>query len=309
MIVSKTLFAVVAALLAAMTARLVNDELLINATHCRETAELFRIQKGMRAVYHSEMGHYLLSRGFEVERGTNHSVEIKGYSKEYLEAESPRSRQIKEGVEEWEKKTGRIADREVRQRIAHEVRNEKAPLPPEQQVAAWHRNAERFQNQPDAVMEAARRRPIASFREERTLGKTREAVDHAVATLSEREAVFEHWKLVEIALDHNLTTSVTRVEAEIARRQQRGELIAVGHVRPDAPLHRFTTPEMIGVEKEVIERVLAGQNQPHATAPIREAHLARFPDLNADQQRVFREALLSHDQVFAIQGKPGTEIG
>jgi hypothetical protein len=38
MIVSKTLFAVVAALLAAMTARLVNDELLINATHCREAA-------------------------------------------------------------------------------------------------------------------------------------------------------------------------------------------------------------------------------------------------------------------------------
>jgi hypothetical protein len=38
MIVSKTLFAVVAALLAAMTARLVNDELIINATHCREAA-------------------------------------------------------------------------------------------------------------------------------------------------------------------------------------------------------------------------------------------------------------------------------
>ena len=50
MIISKTLFAVVAALLAATTARLVNDELIINATHCRDAAawtlppqKLFRI--------------------------------------------------------------------------------------------------------------------------------------------------------------------------------------------------------------------------------------------------------------------------
>jgi hypothetical protein len=156
------------------------------------------------------------------------------------------------------------------------------------------------------VLEAAALRPVASFSEERVLGKTREAVEHAIATLSEREAVFEHWKLVEIALDHNLTTGVARIEAEITKRQQRGELIAVGHVRPAAPLHRFTTPEMIGVEKEVIGQVLAGQNQPHVTVPIRDAHLARFPDLNDDQQRVFREALLSHDRVFGIQGKPGT---
>jgi ATP-dependent exoDNAse (exonuclease V) alpha subunit len=80
----------------------------------------------------------------------------------------------------------------------------------------------------------------------------------------------------------------------------------VGHVRPNAPLHRFTTPEMLAIEREVIERVLAAQNQPEVTAPIREHDLRRYPELNPDQIGLLREALLSHDKVFGIQGKPGT---
>ncbi|MBV8828532.1 MAG: relaxase domain-containing protein [Acidobacteriaceae bacterium] len=271
-----------------------------------QTAELFRIQKGMRAVYHSEMGHYLLSRGFEIERGKNHSVEIKGYSKEYLEAESPRSRQIREAVDKWERENGRKVDREIRQQLAHEIRDEKAQLAPERQHDAWRANAERFGNEPDRMIQQAARQHERTFSEHEIQRKTEAAVSHAIASLSEREAVFEHWKVVELALDHNLTTNLDRVEAEIKSRQQRGELIRVDHVRPNAPLHRFTTPEMLAIEREVIERVLTAQNQPEMTAPILEQHLRRYPELNTDQIGVLREALLSHDQVFGIQGKPGT---
>ncbi|MBV8832040.1 MAG: relaxase domain-containing protein [Acidobacteriaceae bacterium] len=137
-----------------------------------QTAELFRIQKGMRAVYHSEMGHYLLSRGFEVERGKNHSVEIKGYSKEYLEAESPRSRQIQEAVDKWERENGRRADREIRQQIAHEIRDEKAQLPPEHQHAAWRANAERFGNEPDRIIQQAALQQERTFSEHEIQRKT-----------------------------------------------------------------------------------------------------------------------------------------
>lgn len=242
----------------------------------------------------------------EVERGKNHSVEIKGYSKEYLEAESPRSRQIQEAVDKWERENGRRADREIRQQIAHEIRDEKAQLPPEHQQAAWRANAERFGNEPDRIIQQAALQQERTFSEHEFQRKTEAAVSHAIASLSEREAVFEHWKVVELALDHNLTTGLDRVEAEIKARQQRGELIAVDHVRPNAPLHRFTTPEMLAIEREVIERVLAAQNQPEVTAPIREHHLRRYPELNTDQIGVLRDALLSHDQVFGIQGKPGT---
>ncbi|MDQ2841453.1 MAG: AAA family ATPase, partial [Acidobacteriota bacterium] len=289
-----------------------------------QTAELFRIQKGMRAVYHSEMGRYAKSRGYEVERGTNRSVEIKGYSQEYLDAESPRSRQIKQAVEEWERKHGRTADRDIRQQIAHEIRDEKKQIPPEQQHAAWHEHAERFGNQPEQIINQAKQREHAqqrTFTEHEVQMKTGAAVSHAIASLSEREAVFEHWKVVELALDHNLTTDVDHVEAEIKRRQERGELIAVDHVRPDAPLHRFTTPEMIATEREVIERVLTGQNQQHPTLTLREAHLDRYrkppeptrreqnqqyKQLTPAQLAVVREALQSNDQVIGIQGKPGT---
>jgi conjugative relaxase-like TrwC/TraI family protein len=270
-----------------------------------QTSELFRIQKAMQAIAHSEIGQYLVSRGFEVERGKGHAVEIKGYSQEYLEAESPRSKQIKEALAEWERKTGRKPDTETYKQLVKQIREDKQQLPAYEQLAAWQAKAEQYGNQHQQVIHDASLRQHRGFTEPEIQAKTETAVSHAIASLSERNAVFDHYQLVQIALNHNLATNVDRIEAEISRRQRNGDLIAVDHVRPNAPLHRFTTSEMIRMEREVIERVLAGQNQEYATAPIRQADIRRYPNLNLDQQQALKQALLSHDQVFGIQGKPG----
>ena len=42
----------------------------------------------------------LKALGYEIEQGKNGAPEIKGYTKEYLEANSPRSQQIKEHLAE-----------------------------------------------------------------------------------------------------------------------------------------------------------------------------------------------------------------
>jgi conjugative relaxase-like TrwC/TraI family protein len=48
------------------------------------------------AVYRSELAHRLKDLGYEIERGESSQPEIKGYSKEYLKASSPRRQQIEE---------------------------------------------------------------------------------------------------------------------------------------------------------------------------------------------------------------------
>jgi conjugative relaxase-like TrwC/TraI family protein len=47
-------------------------------------------------VYRSELAHRLKELGYKIERGESSQPEIKGYSREYLEASSPRRQQIQE---------------------------------------------------------------------------------------------------------------------------------------------------------------------------------------------------------------------
>jgi conjugative relaxase-like TrwC/TraI family protein len=56
---------------------------------------LFQSQQYATSVYRSELAKRLQQLGYEVERGQHGQPEIKGYSREYLEASSPRRAQIK----------------------------------------------------------------------------------------------------------------------------------------------------------------------------------------------------------------------
>ena len=47
-----------------------------------------------------ELAWRLQSLGYEIEQGKNGAPEIRGYTKEYLEASSPRSQQIREHMAE-----------------------------------------------------------------------------------------------------------------------------------------------------------------------------------------------------------------
>jgi conjugative relaxase-like TrwC/TraI family protein len=58
--------------------------------------EMFVSQRCVTAVYRSELALRLERLGYEVERGKHGQPEIKGYTKEYLEASSPRREQIKD---------------------------------------------------------------------------------------------------------------------------------------------------------------------------------------------------------------------
>ena len=65
-------------------------------TRALQPQELYKTQQYATAVYRSELAAQLQGMGYEIERGEHGQPEIKGYSREYLEASSPRRQQIKE---------------------------------------------------------------------------------------------------------------------------------------------------------------------------------------------------------------------
>ncbi len=56
--------------------------------------ELYKTQPYATAVYRSELARRLTALGYEIERGESGQPEIRGYTREYLEASSPRRQQI-----------------------------------------------------------------------------------------------------------------------------------------------------------------------------------------------------------------------
>jgi hypothetical protein len=154
---------------------------------------LFDSQNFATAVYQAELTHRLTRLGYEIEPGRSGAPEIKGYSQEYLDASSPRSRQIREQLE----KTG-YSSPEAAQIAAHSTRDRKQPLTAEEVLSAHRDMAASFGDQPQQVIAAARVRAIEQQAELTTSAK--EAVTFARDKIFEREAVADERMILPAAL-------------------------------------------------------------------------------------------------------------
>src|ERR1700680_4056743 len=114
---------------------------------------LYKTQQYATAVYRSEIAHRLKELGYEIERGESSQPEIKGYSKEYLEASSPRRQQIEEHLAKENQRGAGAA-----QVAAHQTREGKLGLSHEEMQERHKVTAEQFDNQPERVVETARER-------------------------------------------------------------------------------------------------------------------------------------------------------
>ncbi|HJT69779.1 MAG TPA: MobF family relaxase [Terriglobales bacterium] len=264
--------------------------------------EFFRAQAMATAIYQSELGNNLRKLGYEVVRGRNDAPDIAGYSPEYLVAESLRNAQLKQRLEELGL-TGRRAE----DIITHQNREEKLKITPDELRKLHRAHADAFGNEADSVVASAANRvgETISHEDRDTLASA--AVSSAVRKLTERNAVIEEHRVIEQALKYGHgRVLVGDVEEELVRQRSERKLISVSHVRPNAPGYRYTTPAMIRMERDVIARVLSGQNQ---VAPIVEnADVSRFEILrnNERRQAVVQGLLNTSDRVVGVQGGAGT---
>jgi ATP-dependent exoDNAse (exonuclease V) alpha subunit len=91
------------------------------------------------------------------------------------------------------------------------------------------------------------------------------------------------------------------------RRVERGEFIVVEH-EPGRAGRAFTTPAMMDLERETIERMRAGQGQHSELVSERTREAVARDDglLNDSQRAAVQQILANPDQVMALEGAAGT---
>ena len=265
-----------------------------------QSAELFKAKSLGSAVFYSELQRQAHALGYETRIDPKTKApEIKGFSQEYLAAESLRRREILERLDQLGMSGSRAA-----QIAALAYREDKRKLSPEELRALHQAHGEIYGNQAQrAYAESLECGPVQG----RHMATPASAVDFAERRLSERNAVFEHYELVRDALRYARgTVGVDAVEAEVWKRVREERLIEIHHYRDFAPGGRYTTPEMVRLEREVIERASAGRGM---VSPIAEhADVSRYPQLsdNPKRQEILRAILATQDQVVALQGTAGS---
>jgi hypothetical protein len=263
------------------------------------TKEFFKAQTLGEAVYQSEIARAARELGYEIKKGPTGAAEIAGFSKEYLDAESPRSKGIAAKLEEL----GLTGSVEAAKIVAKDWRESKLQLTPDQVRTIHQLHGEAFGDQAQKVVTEA----IERGHTEGKCISPEKAVDFATRRLSERAAVFEHYEVVRDALRRaHGTLTVEQVEAEVKRRVESQELLVAAHVRAHAPAPRYSTPEQLALEQDTINRMKLGQN---SVKPILAAAdlsgVKEFAD-NPNRLRVLEGFLRTTDQVTAMNGAAGS---
>jgi conjugative relaxase-like TrwC/TraI family protein len=265
---------------------------------------LFESQQFATAVYQSHLTYKLRGLGYEIEPGKSGAPEIKGYTREYLDASSPRRQQIEEALS----RSG-FAGPEAAQIAAHNTRDKKVILSPAQILAAHQQIAEEFGYQADKIVAEARERR----KQQEQSGKERreqagEAVTFARNKGFEREAVVDERALYVDALRRSMgELTYLEVRANFEARVASGEFKEVPAAAHEAG-RKFTTAATIQAESEIVEKVRDGQSRTPQVMAIESAVslTETRPHFNAAQKRVVEEVLTSYDRVQGLQGRAGS---
>ena len=267
---------------------------------------LFESQQFATAVYQSSLMFRLSQLGYELETGRSGAPEIKGYSREYLGASSPRSQQIREYME----KNG-YKGHEAAQIAAHSTRDNKQILSQLDVLSAHQNLADQYGNQADQVVSTANARARSpEFREavsDRN-ARAQEAVSYARDRSFEREAVTDERLLFRDALRRGMgMVTYPEIRSVFESRIGQNEFQLVLSDRHDTA-RRFTTSKTIEAEKAVIDHMISRQGMSPQIMPIQEA--VQLTDsqtrLNDAQRKAIERVLTSSDQIQGIQGVAGS---
>ena len=279
-------------------------------TRSVQSHELYATQHYGTAIYRAELAMRLEKLGYELERGKDGQPEIKGYTREYLEASSPRRQQ----VQDYKREQG-IDGAAAGQIAAHRTRDRKELLSPEE-VQRQHRElAGQYGHQADRVVAEMRERSQQFTQENSHPAQTRtpeqkaqQAVTYARDHLFEKEAVQDRRALYETALHRGMgEVAFIQVRQEFERRMQAGEFSeAQASVRGP----QITTAAMVRMEREIVAQMQQGNQRGYGDPMLLQGRerfdtLDRHPELNRSQQEAVREVFASREKIVGIDGVAG----
>jgi conjugative relaxase-like TrwC/TraI family protein len=272
-------------------------------TRALQPHEMFVSQCFATAVYRSELALRLERLGYELERGKHGQPEIRGYTKEYLEASSPRREQIKDHLREQG-----IDGAAAAQIAAHHTRDRKELLAPEE-VSQRHRElAAQHGHQADKVVAQAREHGQRQRHAYEPDQAAQRAVTYARDHVFERSAVVDRRDILEAALNRGMgQTTYAQVRQEFERRVQAGEFRTVEHVGTG---QQYTTAAMLRMEHETIAHMQEGNRRGYddpmlVPGNIRIETENRHPELNAGQRQAVDEVFLSREKIVGLDGVAG----
>jgi conjugative relaxase-like TrwC/TraI family protein len=263
--------------------------------------ELYRSQQYVTAVYRSDLALRLSALGYRIERGESGQPEIVGYSREYMDASSPRRKQI-----EAELKRRNQTGAEAAQIAAHKTRQAKVSLSADAVQRAHLDLAVTFGNQPERVVRLALVQAASGVTQQPET-TAHQAVTYAKDRNMERDAVVDERALLRDALSRSMgDRAVREIRTEFDRRAAATEFIQIQPRRP-TPARQFTTPEMTALERGNIAQMRAGHDTmpPLAASSIRRDIADHYQHLSPHQRAAVERILANTDQVQALEGVAG----
>jgi len=268
-------------------------------TRSLQPHELYRSQQYGTAIYRSELALRLKELGYEIEHGRSCQPEIKGYTREYLKASSPRSQQIKDHLEERGLRGASAA-----QIAAQQTRQEKLSSITHKEMQGMHRDlAAKFGNLPERIVREAEERhvelPIHKLQSIKT------ALTYAREKNFERQAVVDERDLMRDALRRSMgSASFAEVRSQFGKHVLAGDLIEL----ESRSLGRaFTTDQMMGYERDTIAMMRAGRNRliSLVTSETRRKIDERHSHLSRSQRAAIDQILSSQDKITGLEGVAG----
>ncbi len=270
------------------------------------------------ALYRSELARELTSLGYGIERThADGRFEIAGVSREVIEAFSTRRAEIEAAMAG--RGFGSTAENQhAARRAALMTRAAKRDVDREALRETWAKQAAELGFDAGALVAEAAARSLGGAEKEAGAARdadlfehaaradpAREAVDWALAHLSERDAVFARTDLLAAALAYNPgVASIGEIERAVAGLRREGRL-------HDAPAFEqgggLTTDRAVADERETIALMRGGAGR--GRAPMRgwrvDRHLRKGP-LTAGQREAVKLILSEKDHTVGVQGFAGT---
>ena len=263
------------------------------------------------ATYRSELARELTILGYRTEKThADGRFEIAGVTRNVIEAFSTRRAEIEAAMAERgagaTAENQRLAQRAALMTRAHKRDVDKAAL-----RNVWEKQATDLGFDARALVAESMERGAVSRDAGREgtgaadAGAAREAVEWAVAHLSEREAVFSRASLLAGALAWDPgAVSMAEAEREVAGMEKAGAMHAA-----DLPGAKdvLTTDRAVGYERETIALMQAGRGRgsPAMRARAVDKALRKGP-LTGGQREAVKLILSEYDRTVGVQGYAGT---
>ncbi len=274
-------------------------------TRALQPQQLFASQTYATQVYRSELAVRLKDLGYTVERGEYGQPEIKGYTREYMEASSPRREQVKDHL-----RAEGLDGPAAAQIAAHRTRDSKEQLPAEEVLRQHKELAGQYGNQAERVVAEARTQKHSQERGQTPESAARQGVTYARDHVFERTAVDSERTILTAAMDRSMgEATYSQVRLEFDRRVKAGEFRAVEHGSKHEG-QQYTTAETLRMEREILAHTL---NLTTRTGPegelvwwrTAEEVRDRHPELNQGQRQAVEQVFRSHEQIVGLDGVAG----